>query len=69
MPTTRQVRNFSIDCGYISPLDMEAPFGVHKPWGVTPSKGHGKYYNEIKKICSEVEKLESLQEELKWWSR
>lgn len=69
MPTARQVRNFSIDCGYISPLDMETPFGVHKPWGVLPKKGHGKYYNEIKKVCSGVEKLESLQEESNWWSK
>jgi hypothetical protein len=68
-PTTREVRNFSIDNGYISPLDMEAPFAVHKPWGVTPSKGHGKYYNEIKQVCNEVEKLQSLQEEIKWWGK
>ena len=68
-PTSREVRNFSIDCGYIFPLDMKAPFGVHKPWGVTPSKGHGKYYNEIKQVCGEVETLELLQKELKWWDK
>ena len=60
-PSAREVRNFSIDCGYIFPLDMEAPFAVHKPWGVTPSKGHGRYYDDIKKVCKDVEKLELLQ--------
>ena len=66
-PTAREVRNFSIDNGYMSPLDSEAPFAVHKPWGTSPSKGHGRYYEDIKKICKEVEELESLQEEIKWW--
>ena len=42
------------------PLNDKAPFGVHKPWGVSPSKGHGKYYNEIKKVCEEVEQLEKM---------
>ena len=68
-PTSREVRNFSIDCGYISPLDMKAPFAVHKPWGVTPSKGHGRYYEDLKKVCKEVEELKSLQEEIKWWGK
>ena len=68
-PTSREVRNFSIDCGYISPLDMKAPFAVHKPWGVTLSKGHGRYYEDLKKVCKEVEELKSLQEEIKWWGK
>jgi len=59
-PTVRNVLNFSIDCSYMYPLNGKAPFGVHKPWGVSPSKGHGKYYNEIKKVCEEVEQLEKL---------
>jgi hypothetical protein len=62
-PTTRQVISFSIDCGYISPLNMEAPFAIHKPWGVNPAKGHGRYYNEIKLVCEEAETLEKLQKE------
>lgn len=66
-PTAREVRNFSIDNGYIFPLDNKAPFGVHKSWGVNPKKGHGRYYEDIKKVCKEVEELESLQEEIKWW--
>ena len=60
-PITRDVITFSIDNGYISPLDMKAPFGLHKPWGTTPSKGHGRYYDDIKKVCKDVEKLELLQ--------
>jgi hypothetical protein len=68
MPTSRQVRNFSIDCSYIQPLDMKAPFGIHKPWGVIPSKGHGKYYDEIKDVCDNAHVLEKLQEELTWWN-
>ena len=60
-PTVREVLNFSIDCGYMYPLDNKAPFGLHKPWGTTPSKGHGRYYDEIKKVCREVEILKSLQ--------
>ena len=66
-PTAREVRNFSIDNGYISPLSDEAPFGVHKPWGENPNKGHGLYYNDIKRICKDVEILENLQREIKWW--
>ena len=57
-PKVRDVLNFSIDNGYMYPLDNKAPFGLHKPWGVNPAKGHGKYYNEIKKVCKDVEKLE-----------
>ena len=56
-PTTRDVITFSIDNGYISPLDMEAPFGVHKPWA-----NKGGAYKDIKKVCPEVEILESLQQ-------
>ena len=36
---------------------MEAPFGVHKPWA-----NKGKAYEDIKKVCPEVEVLESLQQ-------
>jgi len=68
-PTVRDVRNFSIDCGYISPLDMEAPFALHKPWGVNPSKGHGVAYDDIKRVCKDVEKLERLQGESTWWNK
>ncbi len=57
-PKVRDVLNFSIDNGYMYPLDNKAPFGLHKPWGANPAKGHGKYYNEIKKICEDVKKLE-----------
>ena len=60
IPTFREVLTFSIDCGYMYPLNNKAPFGVHKPWGVSPSKGHGRYYNEIKRVCYEVEQLEKL---------
>ncbi len=62
-PTTRQVLSFSIDCGYIEPLDNNPPFAVHKPWGVNPAKGHGRAYSKIKSICKEVETLKNLQEE------
>ena len=68
-PTAREVRNFSIDNGYISPLDMEAPFALHKPWGGNPAKGHGVAYNDIKKVCKDVERLERLQGESKWWDK
>ena len=57
-PKVRDVLNFSIDNGYMYPLNDKAPFGLHKPWGANPAKGHGKYYNEIKKVCKDVEKLE-----------
>lgn len=61
-PTVREVLNFSIDCGYMYPLNSKAPFGVHKPWGTPPKRGHGKHYNAIKMVCPEVEELENLQE-------
>lgn len=67
-PITRDVITFSIDNGYISPLDMKAPFGLHKPWGTTPSKGHGVAYQDIKKVCPEVEELKSLQEVYQSWN-
>jgi len=69
IPTAREVRNFSIDNGYISPLDMEAPFALHKPWGGNPAKGQGIAYNDIKKVCKDVEKLEKLQGESTWWNK
>ena len=56
-PTTREVISFSIDNGYISPLNGEAPFGVHKPWA-----NKGGAYEDIKIACKEVEILESLQQ-------
>ena len=71
-PTTRDVITFSIDNGYIEPLDMKAPFGVHKPWGTTVAKGHGKAYDKIKEVCPEVEILKSLQyveKEKQWWEK
>ena len=71
-PITRDVITFSIDNGYISPLDMKAPFGLHKPWGTTPSKGHGRGYDKIKEVCPEVEILKSLQGvevEKQWWEK
>ena len=43
---------------------MKAPFGLHKPWGTTPSKGHGVAYQDIKKVCPEAEELRSLQGEV-----
>ena len=61
-PTVREVLNFSIDCGYMYPMNSKAPFGVHKPWGTPPKRGHGKHYNAIKMVCPEVEELENLQE-------
>lgn len=60
-PTSRQVLTFSIDCGYQAPLDMEQPFGFHKPWVQNPGKGQGRYYDVIKSVCPEVEILRSLQ--------
>jgi len=71
-PIARDVITFSIDNGYIEPLDMKAPFGVHKPWGTTPAKGHGRAYEKIKEICPEVEILKSLQgieTEKQWWEK
>ena len=59
-PTVKDVLNFSIDNGYMYPLDRKAPFGLHKPWGEVKSKGHGRYYELIKKACPEVKELERL---------
>jgi hypothetical protein len=67
-PLTRDVITFSIDNGYISPLEMKAPFGLHKPWGGNPAKGHGVAYQDIKRICPEVEELKSLQEVYHGWN-
>tara|TARA_X000001382_G_scaffold24809_1_gene15419 strand:- start:1373 stop:2176 length:804 start_codon:yes stop_codon:yes gene_type:complete len=71
-PITRDVITFSIDNGYIEPLDMKAPFGVHKPWGTNSAKGHGRAYDKIKKVCPEVEILKSLQSietKKQWWEK
>jgi hypothetical protein len=57
-PTYEEVLSFSIDNGYMYPINDKAPFGLHKPWGEVKSKGHGKYYDDIKKVCEDVEKLE-----------
>lgn len=65
-PTVREVLNFSIDNGYMYPLDDKAPFGLHKPWGVDVSKGHGRYYKDIKRVCEGVEILEYLNGISKW---
>ena len=56
-PTTREVISFSIDNGYISPLNGEAPFGVHKPWS-----NKGGAYENIKNTCKDIETLKSLQQ-------
>ena len=64
MPTTKEVLSFSIDNGYMAPLDMKPPFALHKPWGVNSAKGHGVFYNRIKEVCSEVEELERLNDGL-----
>jgi hypothetical protein len=63
-PKVKDVLNFSIDNGYMYPLNDKAPFGLHKPWGTTLSRGHGKYYDEIKKVCPDVEELERLNKAL-----
>lgn len=55
-PLTKEVISFSIDNGYISPLNDEAPFGLHKPWA-----NKGNAYENIKRVCPEVIILESLQ--------
>ena len=65
-PTVKEVLNFSIDNGYMYPLDDKAPFGLHKPWGVDVSKGHGRYYKDIKRVCEGVEILEYLNCISKW---
>ena len=59
-PTFREVLTFCIDNGYMYPLNDEAPFGLHNPWGSNPQKGQGKYYEDIKKVCPEIVKLEEL---------
>ncbi len=41
-------------------LNDKAPFGLHKPWGENPKKGHGKYYEDIKRVCEQVKELERL---------
>jgi hypothetical protein len=64
-PTTGDVLKFSIDNGYVSPLNMEAPFGVHQPWS-----NKGGAYDDIKNVCDGVETLSSLQYveiEKQWW--
>ena len=55
-PTTREVITFSIDNGYVSPLDMKAPFGVHKPWA-----NKGGAWDNIKSVCDGVQTLQNLQ--------
>ena len=59
-PKVKDVLSFSIDNGYMYPLNDKAPFGLHKPWGVNPKKGHGKYYEDIKRVCEQVKELERL---------
>ena len=59
-PKVRDVLSFSIDNGYMYPLNDKAPFGLHKPWGVNPAKGHGKYYEDIIRVCEQVKELERL---------
>tara|TARA_R110000824_G_scaffold355626_1_gene542828 strand:+ start:1793 stop:2527 length:735 start_codon:yes stop_codon:yes gene_type:complete len=61
-PKVKEVLSFSIDNGYMYPLDNKAPFGLHKPWGVNPAKGHGKYYEDIIRVCEQVKKLERLND-------
>ena len=60
-PKVKDVLSFSIDNGYMYPLDGKAPFGLHKPWGVNPAKGHGKYYEDIIRVCEQVKELERLK--------
>ena len=59
-PTVKEVLNFCIDNGYMYPLEDKAPFALHNPWGNNPAKGQGKYYNDIKRVCEDVEELERL---------
>ena len=61
-PTVKDVLNFSIDNGYMYPLNDKAPFGLHKPWGVNPAKGHGRYYEDIIRVCEQVKELERLND-------
>ena len=55
-PTTRQVIQFSIDNGYISPLNNELPFGLHKPWA-----NKGRCYDLLSSLCPDILTLKSLQ--------
>jgi hypothetical protein len=55
-PTTRDVITFAIDNGYIAPLNMKAPFGIHKPWA-----NKGGAWDNIKRVCEGVETLADLQ--------
>jgi hypothetical protein len=55
-PSTRDVIHFSIDNGYIAPLDNELPMGLHKPWA-----NKGNVYNIISNLCPEVLELQKLQ--------
>ena len=59
-PKVKDVLSFSIDNGYMYPLNDKAPFGLHKPWGENPKKGHGKYYEDIIRVCEQVKELEIL---------
>ena len=59
-PLTKEVLSFSIDNGYVGPING-VPFGLHKPWGEIPAKGHGRGYNEIREVCEDVEILKELQ--------
>ena len=56
-PLSKEVISFSIDNGYIAPLNGESPFGLHKPWA-----DKGNAYASIKWACPEVVTLESLQQ-------
>ena len=56
-PLCKEVISFSIDNGYIAPLNGKAPFGLHKPWA-----NKGNAYASIKRACPEVVTLESLQQ-------
>jgi len=49
-PLVRDVLSFSIDNGYVAP-QVGVPFGLHKPWGLIPARGHGAGYPETKKVC------------------
>ena len=59
-PKVKEVLSFSIDSSYMYPLDDNAPFGVHKPWGVPGKENSGQYYTQIKRVCDDVEILEEL---------
>lgn len=55
-PITRDVLQFSIDNGYIKPLNNELPFSLHKPWA-----NKGNAYDIIRTLCPEVNELHKLQ--------